>query len=252
MRRITRLSAALLLAVSVAGPACGGDDGETPVIPGGGGDGPDASMAGGNGDADVGGARDGGPAPGPNTGSDARAAVDGDSEPPLDLPIPIATVECGGSPCNTLDNVCCESWSKGSGFAGQLSCITRDACNKKYSRGGEQNRAVVHECDDKQDCSAGQVCCFYAYGQPLCELGDILECTTKLIGPGGSRICADNDACVLGSTQYVGDGAAIGELSCTADSDCEDRPGTSCQAEVSNSLTTGKSGAARSYIKVCR
>jgi hypothetical protein len=247
MRSIARLSAALLLSVSVV--ACGGDDEEPTAIPGGGG--PDSSM-GGTPDAGASGDPDSGQQAARDAGRDAQQNGNADTGPVLDLPLPMANVDCNGNPCNTLDNVCCESWSKTTGFSGNLSCITMAECNKKFARSGEQNRSVVHECDDKQDCSAGQVCCFYAYSQPLCELGDILECTTKLIGPGGSRVCADNDACELGSTQYIGDGAAIGVLSCLADSDCEDRPGTTCQPEESGSLTTGKSGKARSYVKVCR
>lgn len=248
MQPIARLCAVLLIAAT----ACGGDDEEAPRIPGGGGADSSTNGDGGGNDADSGSYDwDSGQST-PEDAGKSDAATSNDGGPTLDLEIPKAIVECNGQPCDVLENVCCESWGKGMGFKGELSCITRDACNKKYSRSGEQNRAVTHECDDKSDCSAGQVCCFYAYGQPLCELGDILECTTKMVGPGGSRICADNDACQLGSVQYIGDGAPIGELSCLTDADCADRPGKTCQSEQDNSITTGKASKARSYVKVCR
>lgn len=256
MRRIARLSAALLLSVAAASASCGGDDAEEPIIPGGGL--PDSST--GAEPGPEGGStfpEDGGAPPAARDGGlDAGGSGDKDAAPALVLEIPQSIVECGGSPCNTLDNVCCESWSKGMGFTGAQVCTTREACEKKYGRSGEQNRAVEHECDDKEDCSGGQVCCFYAYGQPLCELGDILMCVAKMTGPGGSRICADNDKCQICSSQdtcgFIGLGAPIGVLSCSDDGDCADRPGTSCQPEEDNSATTGQGIKARSYIKVCR
>lgn len=184
--------------------------------------------------------------------ADATTPRDAATKPALDLEIPTASVPCNGKPCDTLANVCCESWSKGAGFGATQSCMTREMCNKTYSRSGETNRAIPHECDGKEDCSGGQVCCMIAYSQPLCELADISECITKITGPGGSGICADNDQCMLGSTQFVAEGVPLGILACNDDSDCADRPETRCQPEQSNSLTTGKGVQARSYVKVCR
>jgi hypothetical protein len=253
MRRIASLRVALLLSAPLWLLACGEDNGETPVLPSGGAH--DAAIDPSSSSPD--------PTPpardaetsadasdGKDAGQEAGAGSKADAGPVLTLEIPKAEVSCGASACATLDNVCCESWSKDAGFAGQRSCITREQCNREHTRSGEQNRAVVHECDGKEDCSGGQVCCFYAYGAPLCELADLLECTTKLTGPGGSRSCADNDGCKLG-TVIVG-GTALGLLSCTEDSDCQDRPGTRCQAEQDDSATTGKGAKARSYVKVCR
>jgi hypothetical protein len=190
----------------------------------------------------------------PDVASDAGAqpAKDAAAKPNLDLHLPTASMQCGGKPCDTAVNVCCESWSKGSGFGTTQSCMTRDDCNKKYSRAGDQNRAIPHECDGKEDCSGGQVCCMYASGMPLCEFADIGDCLNKIIGPGGSGICVDNDLCKLGSTQFVAEGVPLGVLACNDNVDCADRSDTSCQPEESNSLTTGKGVNARANVKVCR
>lgn len=174
------------------------------------------------------------------------------TRPPLTLEIPTATVPCGGKPCDTLTNVCCESWSKTGGFGATQACVTRDQCQKMFSRSGEQNRAIPHECDGKEDCSGGQVCCLYAPGMPLCELADVSMCISKLYGPGGAGICTDNDKCKLGSTQFIAEGVPLGILACNDNVDCADRAGTSCQPEESNSISTGKGVTARSYLKVCR
>jgi len=243
MQSIARLRAALLFAMAVG---CGGNDGEPPLVAGGG----DASLGDGAVSSDSG--STGNPAGANDAGVDARPGSGSDAEPPLELEVPASIVECDGTPCDTLHNVCCGSWSRSSGFNPSLSCVPIGECNKKFQRVGNDNRSVSHECDGKEDCFPGHVCCFYAYGAPLCELGDLLECTTKMYGPGGSRICSENDACKLGETGYIGDGAPIGTLSCNVDNDCSDRPGTSCQPELNNSDTTGKGVRARSYIKVCR
>ena len=192
------------------------------------------------------------PAARSDAGIDGMATRDAATKPMLDLEIPTATVPCGGSPCDTLKNVCCESWSKGSGFGTTQSCMPRAMCYQKFARSGDQNRAIPYECDGKEDCSGGQVCCMVADSQPLCELAPIRECIMKLTGPGGSGICADNDQCMLGSTQFVAEGVPLGVLACNDDSDCADRPETRCQPEESDSLTTGKGVQARSYVKVCR
>jgi hypothetical protein len=92
-----------------------------------------------------------------------------------------------------------------------------------------------------------------AYSMPLCEFGQSLtDCLTMLKGPGGSGICADNDKCMLASTQFIAEGVPLGVLACNDDADCVDRPNTSCQPEQSNSITTGPGVQARSYVKVCR
>jgi hypothetical protein len=182
----------------------------------------------------------------------SKPEKDASVRPALVLEVPTSTVPCGGKPCDTLANVCCESWSKGTGFGATQSCVTRDQCQKMFSRSGEQNRAIPHECDGKEDCSGGQVCCLYAPGQPLCEFADLAMCITKLFGPGGAGICVDDDKCKLGSTQFVAEGVPLGILACNDNADCADRAGTSCQAEESNSISTGKGVNARSHIKVCR
>jgi hypothetical protein len=187
--------------------------------------------------------------PASDAGSTAPAK-DAATKPQLDLMIPMASMQCGGSACDLGTKVCCESWSKGTGFGTTQSCVTRDECNKKYSRSGEQNRAIPHECDGKEDCSGGQVCCMYAAGMPLCD--DITNCLNTINGPGGSGICADNDLCKVGSTQFIAEGVPLGVLACNDDVDCADRSNTSCKPEESNSATTGKGISARAYVKVCR
>jgi hypothetical protein len=193
-----------------------------------------------------------GSAGGSDAGSSTKPEKDASMRPALVLEVPTSTVPCGGKPCDTLANVCCESWSKGTGFGATQSCVTRDQCQKMFSRSGEQNRAIPHECDGKEDCSGGQVCCLYAPGQPLCEFADLAMCISKLFGPGGAGICVDDDKCKLGSTQFVAEGVPLGILACNDNADCADRAGTSCQAEESNSISTGKGVNARSHIKVCR
>jgi hypothetical protein len=185
-------------------------------------------------------------APAPNAKPDA-------ARPPLVLEVPKASVACGDGPCDTgLDNVCCESWTNGKGFGTSRTCVTRDKCYEMYARDGDQNRAVPHECDGKEDCSGGQVCCMVADSQPLCSIDDIAMCISKLYGPGGSGICADNALCMLGSIQFIAAGVPLGVLACNDDSDCSDRKDTTCQPEQDGSITTGKGIKARSYVKVCR
>jgi len=177
------------------------------------------------------------------------------ARPVLVLTIPKASVPCGGMECDTsIDKVCCESWSVGTGFGATQTCLTRMECQMRFRRNGEQNRAIPHECDGKEDCSGGQACCMVADGQPLCDFGDALngECTSKVYGPGGSGICADSDLCKLGSTQLIALGVPLGVLACNDDSDCADRAGTKCVPEPDNSITTGRGGKGRKHVKVCQ
>jgi hypothetical protein len=179
------------------------------------------------------------------------AGAPGSGAPPV-LTLPSSSVPCGGSPCDTLANVCCESWST-TGFGAQQSCVASTACNRMYSRDDPaMNRVVPHTCDGKEDCPAGQICCFIADGRPICDFADILECNAKVTGPGGGRICTEADKCVLGALAFIGEGVPLGVLSCNDDSDCQARAGTSCQPEQDNTVTTGRGVAARSYVKVCR
>ena len=190
-----------------------------------------------------------------NSAADAGAAADASKpapRPPLVLEVPKANVTCGGSPCDTLANVCCGSWSAGKGFGSALSCVPRAKCYDDFERAGDQNRAIPQECDGKEDCSGGQVCCLIADSQPLCELADLAMCTSKLLGPGGGGLCTDDALCKLGSIQFVAEGVPLGILACNDDSDCQDRKGTTCQPEQDGTLTTGKGIKARSYVKVCR
>lgn len=204
------------------------------------------------------GAKDAGPVaqPGdanPSAPADAGGKLDA-ARPPLVLEIPKSSIMCGSTACDTLPNVCCESWTSGKGFGSTRSCVTRDKCYDMYEQAGEQNRAVPHECDGKEDCSGGQVCCMVADGMPLCSLDDAFAgmCTSKVYGPGGSGICADNSLCMLGSLQFIAAGVPLGVLACNDDSDCEDRKGMTCQPEQDGSITTGRGIKARSYVKVCR
>jgi hypothetical protein len=184
---------------------------------------------------------------------DAGAKVDA-TRPPLVLEVPKSSIMCGTSACDTLTNVCCESWSASKGFATSRTCVTRQECYRTYEQAGDQNRAIPHECDGKEDCSGGQVCCMVADGMPLCELDVLLDgmCTSKVFGPGGSGICADNPLCTLGSVQFIAAGVPLGVLACNDDGDCADRKGTTCQPEQDGSITTGRNVKARSYVKVCR
>jgi hypothetical protein len=170
--------------------------------------------------------------------------------PALVLEVPTSTVTCGGEACDTLANVCCSSWSKASGFTDAESCVVRSDCYKKFGRAGDSNRAVTRECDGKEDCSAGQVCCVYADGMPL--FTDYLN-PVDLLGPGGSTICADAMDCVYNNrSTFIANGIALGEFECNDNTDCADRPGTTCQAEVDNSHSTGAGVKARPRVKVCR
>jgi hypothetical protein len=199
-------------------------------------------------------------APATADASPAAPAVDAGpkpdaARPPLVLEVPKASVPCGSAPCDTsVDNVCCESWSLDKGFGSSRTCVTRDKCYDTYERAGEQNRAIPHECDGKEDCSGGQVCCMVADGQPLCSLDDVFNgmCISKVYGPGGSGICTDDKLCMLGSTQFVAAGVPLGVLACNDDSDCADRKGTTCQPEQDGSITAGRGAKGRSYVKVCR
>lgn len=221
-----------------SGATAGGTAG---AMAGGGTAGTPSGVAGGA----TGGAMPGGTQPAP----DAGAAVD--SGPPV-LTLPGASVPCGGSACDTLVNVCCESWST-TGFGMQQSCIKRDACNRMYSRDDPaMNRVVPHACDGKEDCATGQACCFIADGRPICDFADILECNAKVTGPGGGRICAEPASCMLGALVFIGEGVPLGVLSCNDDGDCQARAGTTCQPEQDNTVTTGKGVMARNYVKVCR
>jgi hypothetical protein len=190
------------------------------------------------------------PAPAIDAGAKPDAA-----RPPLVLEVPKASVPCGSEACDTsIDKVCCESWSLDKGFGTSRTCVLRSKCNDTYQRVGEQNRAVPHECDGKEDCSGGQICCMVADGAPLCSLDDVLAgmCISKVYGPGGAGICSDEKLCMLGSMQFVAEGVPLGVLACNDDSDCADRKGTSCQPEQDGSVTAGRGAKGRSYVKVCR
>jgi hypothetical protein len=177
-----------------------------------------------------------------------------DSGPPV-LTLPTSSVACGGSTCDGLSNVCCESWSAGTGFSNQQMCSTREACRQAFPFdifNPDSNRVVTHSCDGNEDCSASQVCCFYAEGRPICDALDPATCLANLTGPGGSRICAEETACKQDALQFVAEGLPLGVLSCNDNGDCQARPGTSCQPEQDNTVTTGKGVMARNYVKVCR
>jgi hypothetical protein len=134
-------------------------------------------------------------------------------------------------------------------------CATRDACRQAYPFdifSPDLNRVVTHTCDGKEDCSGGQVCCFYAEGRPICDALDPAACLANLTGPGGSRICAEEAKCKQGSLEFIGEGLPLGVLSCNDDGDCQARAGTSCQPEQDNTLTSGKGVRGRSYVRVCR
>jgi hypothetical protein len=218
---------------ALAGGASGGTTGGMPT-----------GTMGGSGSA-------GGATGGAEPAQDAGATQDSGRPKPI-LTVPTSSVPCGGNPCDTLANVCCESWST-TGFGTEQSCIPRMECNRKYSRDDlASNRVVPHACDGMEDCPAGQACCFIADGLPLCDFENILECNAKVYGPGGGRICADADKCVIGGIEFIGEGVPLGVLSCNDDADCQPRAGTSCQPEQDNTITTGRGVKARSYIKVCR
>jgi hypothetical protein len=188
---------------------------------------------------------------GPQPAEDAGTTQDSGRPKPM-LTLPGSSVPCGGNPCDTLLNVCCESWST-TGFGMAQSCVTRMECNRMYSRNDlASNRVVPHTCDGMEDCPVGHACCFIADGLPLCDFENILECNAKVYGPGGGRICAEADKCVLGGIEFIGEGVPLGVLSCNDDADCQPRAGTSCQPEQDNTITTGRGVMARSYIKVCR
>jgi len=246
----------LAIVLLAANGACAGTD-----------DGSTVSPAAGNGDAgqqvpDASSgptADSGSPASPPaDAGGDAASAPASDggakdaaaAKPPLMLEIPTSQVPCAGAPCDTLTNVCCASWGRSAGFGTEESCVTRDACYQKFARSGDSNRAVTRECDGKEDCSAGQVCCVYADGMPL--FANFLD-PTDLQGPGGSTICADIADCTYNNkSTFVAAGIPLGELECNDDSDCADRPDTRCRPEADNSHSTGVGVKARSDIKVCQ
>jgi hypothetical protein len=201
----------------------------------------------------------GGPMPGgggmPGGGMSQDAGPSNDASAPPVLTVPTSSVDCGGSACNALTNVCCEAWSIGTGFSGQQMCATRDACRQAYPFdvfNPDANRVVTHMCDGKEDCAAGQVCCFYMEGRPICDAIDPAMCFANLMGPGAGRICAEEAKCQQGAFEFVGEGLPLGVLSCNDDGDCQARPGTSCQPEPDGSLTTGTSIKARAHVKVCR
>jgi hypothetical protein len=182
------------------------------------------------------------------------AGATSDSGSPV-LTLPTSSVACGASTCDGLSKVCCESWSAGIGFSNQQMCATRDACRQAFPFdifNPDSNRVVTHSCDGNEDCSAGQVCCFYAEGRPICDALDPATCLANLTGPGGSRICAEETACKQDALQFIAEGLPLGVLSCNDNGDCQVRPGTTCQPEQDNTVTTGKGVVARSYVKVCR
>lgn len=167
---------------------------------------------------------------------------------PLVITLPTRAVSCGGSECTTTNNrTCCQAWSKDTGFTGNPSCTTHAACSSEHAPFGDANRAVVHDCDEPSDCSGGQVCCFVRYGAPV--TADLFS--SELVGPGASRLCMELSNCNAGMMSISGvAGIPLGLLACKTSADCKD--GTQCTAEEANSTTTGKGGAARPGVMVCK
>jgi hypothetical protein len=246
------VSRRLVLCLTLASAACGGTDGASPIASAspdaGGVPGVDGAVA--SADAAAAGNDAGTRPPVDAAVAPDSASPQADAAPPLVLEIPRSEVSCGGASCDTLESVCCSSWSKGVGFGSEESCVKREDCYRKYSRSGETNRAVTRECDGKEDCSGGQICCVYADGQPLFE--NFLD-PTNLLGPGGSTICADEVDCTYNNQgTFVSQGIPLGEIECNDDDDCSDRDGTSCLPEQDGSHSTGAGITARAEVKVCR
>jgi hypothetical protein len=173
---------------------------------------------------------------------DAGAMGDGGS---VVIEIPVRKIMCGSSECQTTDNrVCCESWSKATGFDKEPMCIAEATCTQTYNQyTGDTGRAVLSVCEGAEDCPVGQVCCFYTTGMPVFE--SLIDFTR--VGPGAGRSCmtlADCNSDTLG-------GDPVGLVACSKDEDCSAAGGT-CQPELAASVTTGKNGKPRPNVKVCR
>jgi hypothetical protein len=166
------------------------------------------------------------------------------------ITIPTRSVACGGSECTTTNNkTCCLAWSKDMGFMGSPTCTTNAACTTDHTMGGDTNRAVVSECDEPGDCSGGQICCFVRYGMPL--RADFLDFASEIVGPGASRLCMELASCNAGMMQISGVlGLPVGIQACKSAADCKD--GTQCVPEANDSTTTGKGGAARPGVMLCK
>jgi hypothetical protein len=164
------------------------------------------------------------------------------------ITIPTRTVSCGGSDCTTTNNkTCCQGWSKDVGFMGTPTCTTNAACTSDHPMFGDTNRAVVNDCDEPSDCSAGQICCFVRYGAPVTS--DLFS--ADIVGPGASRLCAELSACNAGMSQISGiAGIPVGIQACKTSADCKD--GTQCVPESNDSATTGKGVMARAGVMVCK
>jgi hypothetical protein len=189
----------------------------------------------------------------PDAGSTGPTLIAPDAGAPRDagpivITIPTRSVACGASECTTTNNrTCCLGWSKDMGFMGTPTCTTNAACTSDHILYGDTNRAVVNDCDEPSDCSAGQICCFVRYGAPV--TADLFS--PDIVGPGASRQCMELSACNAGSTQISGAaGIPVGVQACKSAADCKD--GTQCVPETNDSTTTGKGASARPGVMVCK
>jgi hypothetical protein len=180
-------------------------------------------------------------------GVDASASVP--DAGPIVINIPTRSVVCGGSECTTTDNrVCCQAWSRGTGFEGSPTCTARTVCEAEHSLfEGETNRAVMSECDEPGDCGGGQVCCFARYGRPVTP--DFLS--SEVIGPGAGRLCMSLATCNGGMLSFSGVlGVPVGMVACKTAADCAGNG--SCMPEAAGGLTTGMGGSPRPGVMICR
>jgi hypothetical protein len=194
--------------------------------------------------------------PGAQGGPEAGTIVLGgrDAGPSTDtgtivIAIPTRSVVCGSSECTTTNNrTCCDSWSRMTGFSGKPECLSKATCESEHTNfGSDSNRVVESDCDEPSDCSGGQVCCFVKLGSPV--TADLLS--AEIVGPGASRLCLDISACNASMTSITGvAGIPVGVVACKTAADCKD--GATCVPEMSNSVTTGKTNAARPGVMVCR
>lgn len=176
------------------------------------------------------------------------AADAGRDAGPIVITIPTRSVKCGGTDCTTTNNrTCCDVWNRDTGFMGQPTCSTAAACTNDHPLFGDTNRAVLNDCDEPSDCGADQICCFVRYGMPISA--DLFS--PDLVGPGGSRLCLELSACNAGMTMFSGTaGIPLGVVACKTAADCPQ--GSQCVPEQANSATTGKGGAARAGVMLCK
>lgn len=138
--RVIVLASVSLAASSIAFAACGGAIVDTPQDDAGttatdSGVKPDSSAV-----------RDSGPAPDATTGRDAAADS---SIPPNDggggpgTPTP-DQISCGATTCNSTTDVC---------------CIDRNQAQTCITKGTTCDQGIAQGCDDKADCTGGDVCC---------------------------------------------------------------------------------------------